>query len=252
MAKLRESARDALLDVVTDGMTIAVGGFGLSGNPFGLIDALCETGARDLVIVSNNMGTDGMGLGLLLESRQVRKVIASYIGENRLFAKQYLEGQIEVEFSPQGTLAERLRAGGAGIPAFYTPTGAGTPAADGKPTAPFDGKTCLLERAIVADVSLVHAHTADAEGNLRYRHAAQNFNPLVAMAGRITIAEAEIVLADGFLDPDAVTTPGIFVDRLIRADPARKPIEQRTLRQPATVPSMVPSTVPSTVPARAV
>jgi len=245
MAKLRESARDALHDVVTDGITVAVGGFGLSGNPFGLIDALRETGARDLVIVSNNMGTDGMGLGLLLESRQVRKVIASYIGENRLFAKQYLEGLIEVEFSPQGTLAERLRAGGAGIPAFYTPTGAGTPAADGKPTATFDGKTCVLERAIVAGVALVHAHTADAEGNLRYRYAAQNFNPLVAMAGRTTIAEAEIVLADGFLDPDSVLTPGIFVDRLVQADPARKPIEQRTLRQPATASTAVPTTVPT-------
>lgn len=235
MTKFRENALEALAEVVTDGITIAVGGFGLCGNPFGLIDALRATGARDLVIVSNNMGTDGQGLGLLLENRQVRKVIASYIGENRLFARQYLDGLVEVEFTPQGTLAERLRAGGAGIPAFYTPTGAGTPAADGKPTAEFDGRDCLLERAIVADLALVHAHTADGEGNLRYRGTAQNFNPLVAMAGRITIAEAEIVLADGFLDPDSVITAGIFVDQVVQADPARKPIEQRTVRQAAPV-----------------
>ena len=186
MTKLRSSAYEALHDVVEDGMTIAVGGFGLSGNPFGLIDALRDTGARDLTIVSNNMGTDGFGLGILLESKQVRKVIASYVGENKLFAKQYLEGEIEVDLTPQGTLAERLRAGGAGIPAFYTPTGFGTPAADGKPTAEFDGKHCVLERAIVADIGLVHAHTADAEGNLRYRYTSQNFNPLAAMSGRTT------------------------------------------------------------------
>ena len=183
------------------------------------------------MIVSNNMGTDGLGLGILLENRQVRKVIASYVGENRLFARQYLEGVIEVEFTPQGTLAERLRAGGAGIPAFYTPTGAGTPVADGKPTAVFDGQACVLERAITADLALVHAHTADPEGNLRYRHTAQNFNPLAAMAGRITVAEAEVIIGS-YLDPDAVQTPGIFVDRLVQADPGRKPIEQRTVRAP--------------------
>jgi 3-oxoacid CoA-transferase subunit A len=231
MTKSQPSARAALLDVVRDGMTIAVGGFGLSGNPFGLIDTLRDTGAKDLVIVSNNMGTDGLGLGILLENRQVRKVIASYVGENRLFARQYLEGVIEVEFTPQGTLAERLRAGGAGIPAFYTPTGAGTPVADGKPTAVFDGQACVLERAITADLALVHAHTADPEGNLRYRHTAQNFNPLAAMAGRITVAEAEVIIGS-YLDPDAVQTPGIFVDRLVQADPGRKPIEQRTVRAP--------------------
>ena len=234
MTKLRSSAADALRDVVTDGMTIAVGGFGLSGNPFGLIDALRDTRARDLVIVSNNMGTDGMGLGILLESRQVRKVIASYVGENKLFARQYLDGVIEVELTPQGTLAERLRAGGAGIPAFYTPTGAGTPAADGKPTAEFDGRPCVLERAIVADIALVHAHTADAEGNLRYRYTAQNFNPLAAMSGRTTVVEAEIILDGSFIDPDSVMTPGIFVHRIVQADPARKPIEKHTVRQPAT------------------
>jgi 3-oxoacid CoA-transferase subunit A len=229
MTKIQSYARAGLHDVVRDGMTVAVGGFGLSGNPFGLIDALHSTGAKDLVIVSNNMGTDGLGLGLLLENRQVRKVIASYVGENRLFARQYLEGLIEVEFTPQGTLAERLRAGGAGIPAFYTPTGAGTLVAKGKPTAIFDGRECVLEHAIAADLSLVHAHTADSEGNLRYRHTAQNFNPLVAAAGRITVAEAE-VLIDGYLDPDLVQTAGIFVDRVVQADPGRKPIEQRTVR----------------------
>jgi 3-oxoacid CoA-transferase subunit A len=233
MTKLRSSAFEALHDVVEDGMTIAVGGFGLSGNPFGLIDALRDTGARNLTIVSNNMGTDGFGLGLLLESKQVRKVIASYVGENKLFARQYLDGEIEVDLTPQGTLAERLRAGGAGIPAFYTPTGFGTPAAEGKPTAEFDGRHCVLERAIVADIGLVHAHTADAEGNLRYRYSSQNFNPLVAMSGRTTIAEAEIILDGRYIDPDSVMTPGIFVHRLVQADPARKPIEKHTVRQPA-------------------
>jgi len=231
MTKYTASAREALEGVVRDGMTVAVGGFGLSGNPFGLIDALRDTGVRDLVIVSNNMGIDGQGLGILLESRQVRKVIASYVGENRLFARQYLDGVIEVEFTPQGTLAERLRAGGAGIPAFYTPTGAGTPVAEGKPVAVFGGRECLLEEAVTADLALVHAYTADAEGNLRYRHTAQNFNPLVAMAGQVTVAEAEVIM-DGFLDPDLVTTPGIFVDRVIQADPARKPVERRTVREP--------------------
>jgi 3-oxoacid CoA-transferase subunit A len=235
MTKYTASAREALEGVVRDGMTVAVGGFGLSGNPFGLIDALRDTGARDLVIVSNNMGVDGQGLGILLESRQVRKVIASYVGENRLFARQYLDGVIEVEFTPQGTLAERLRAGGAGIPAFYTPTGAGTPVAEGKPVAVFAGRECLLEQAVTADLALVHAHTADAEGNLRYRHTAQNFNPLVAMAGQVTIAEAEVIM-DGFLDPDLVTTPGIFVDRVVQADPARKPVERRTVREPQEAP----------------
>ena len=234
MTKLRASAYEALRDVVADGMTIAVGGFGLSGNPFGLIDALRDTGARDLTIVSNNMGTDGFGLGILLESKQVRRVIASYVGENKLFARQYLDGEIEVDLTPQGTLAERLRAGGAGIPAFYTPTGFGTPAAEGKPTAEFDGKHCVLERAIVADIGLVHAHTADAEGNLRYRYTSQNFNPLAAMSGRTTIVEAEVILPDGsYIEPDSVMTPGIFVHRIVQADPERKPIEKHTVRQPA-------------------
>lgn len=229
MSKLREDARAALADVVRDGMTVAVGGFGLSGNPFDLIEALRDSGARDLTIVSNNMGVDGQGLGLLLESRQVAKVIASYVGENRLFAQQCLDGTLQVEFSPQGTLAERLRAGGAGIAAFYTRTGVGTPIAQGKPTRVFGDHTYLLEEGIVADLALVRAHRADTEGNLVFRHTARNFNPLVATAGRVTIAEVEHLEQD-YLDPNVVVTPGIFVDRLVRAGARAKPIEQRTVR----------------------
>lgn len=227
--KVWPSARQALADVVHDGMTVAVGGFGLSGNPTSLITALRDTGVRDLTLVSNNMGVDGKGLGLLLEAGQVRRVLASYVGENKRFAEQYLDGSLDVEFVPQGTLAERLRAGGAGIPAFYTPTGVGTPVADGKDEATFDGVRAILERGIVADLALVRAHRADAQGNLRYRRTARNFNPLVATAGRVTVAEAETIEAD-FLDPDDVHTPGIFVQRLVRAEIADKDIEQRTVR----------------------
>src|SRR5690242_6610099 len=210
MSKLVGSAHEALQDVLRDGLTIAVGGFGLSGNPHDLIEAVRDSGVRDLTIVSNNMGVDGKGLGLLLENNQVRKVIASYVGENKLFARQYLAGELEVEFAPQGTLAERMRAGGAGIPAFYTKTGVGTPVAEGKPLAEFDGVTYLQERGIVADLALVHAHTADRAGNLQYRFAARNFNPLVATCGRVSVAETEVLL-DGCLDPDLVITPGVFV-----------------------------------------
>lgn len=227
--KLWDSAAEALAGVVHDGMTVAVGGFGLSGNPTNLIRALRDTGVKDLVVVSNNMGVDGKGLGLLLENRQVRKVLSSYVGENKLFAEQYLSGELEVEFVPQGTLAERLRAGGAGIPAFYTPTGVGTVIAEGKPEAEFDGVRAILERGIVADLALVRAHRADSEGNLIYRRTARNFNPLVATAGRVTVAETE-VLEDDYLDPDAVMTPGIFVQRLVVADDLSKEIEQRTVR----------------------
>jgi 3-oxoacid CoA-transferase subunit A len=223
------TAPDALADVLRDGITIAVGGFGLSGIPADLIEAVRDSGARDLTIVSNNMGVDGEGLGLLLENHQVRKVVASYVGENRLFARQYLDGDLEVEFAPQGTLAERMRAGGAGIPAFYTRTGVGTPVAEGKPHAEFDGRTHVLERAIMADVSLVHAHTADRAGNLVYRLAARNFNPLVATCGKVTVAEAEILL-DDHIDPDLVVTPGIYVDRLTAARARVKVIEKRTVR----------------------
>ena len=231
------TAAEALAGTVRDGSVIAVGGFGLSGNPTDLIEALRDTGAKDLTIVSNNMGIDGKGLGLLLENHQVRKVVASYVGENKLFAQQYLDGELEVEFVPQGTLAERLRAGGAGIPGFYTATGVGTLVAEGKPHEIFDGCTYLLERGIVADVALVHAHTADAAGNLTYRHAARNFNPNVATAGAVTIVEAEIVLEDGFIDPDIIVTPGIFVNRLVQSIRRVKDIEQRTTRPRSGVPA---------------
>ena len=230
MSKVRASAAAAIADSVTDGMTIAVGGFGLSGVPVDLIRALHDLGARNLTIVSNNMGIDGKGLGILLENRQVAKVIASYVGENKLFASQFLSGELEVEFVPQGTLAERMRAGGAGIPAFYTRTGVGTQVAEGKPTAEFDGRLYLQERAIVADVALVRAHQADTEGNLTYRLTARNFNPVVATAGRVTFAEAESVVAAGELDPNVIVTPGIFVTHVVQAEEREKDIEQRTVR----------------------
>ncbi|SKB69109.1 3-oxoacid CoA-transferase subunit A [Arthrobacter sp. 49Tsu3.1M3] len=232
--KLWGSAAEALAGTIQDGMVLAVGGFGLSGIPRDLIEAVRDSGARNLTVVSNNMGVDGKGLGLLLENQQVSKVLASYVGENKLFAEQYLAGTLDVEFVPQGTLAERLRAGGAGVPAFYTPTGVGTPIAEGKPEAEFDGQRCILERGIVADVSLVRAHQADREGNLRYRMTARNFNPLVAAAGRMTIAEAEEVV-DGYLDPEDVITPGVFVQRVVRVVNPIKDIEQRTVRVRAEV-----------------
>ena len=227
--KIMARAAEAIAGTVTDGMTIAVGGSGLSGIPVNLIGALRDTGARDLTIVSNNMGVDGRGLGLLLDGGQVRKVLASYVGENKLFAEQYLSGSLEVEFVPQGTLAERLRAGGAGIPAFFTPTGVGTPIAAGKEEQTFEGVRAILERGIVADVSLVRAYRADAAGNLRYRLTARNFNPLVATAGRLTIVETE-ELVEGYLDPDDIHTPGIFVQRLVVVEDRTKNIEQRTVR----------------------
>jgi 3-oxoacid CoA-transferase subunit A len=233
-SKLWGSAAEALAGTIQDGMVLAVGGFGLSGIPRDLIEAVRDNGARNLTVVSNNMGVDGKGLGLLLENQQVSKVLASYVGENKLFAEQYLAGTLDVEFVPQGTLAERLRAGGAGIPAFYTPTGVGTPIAEGKPEAEFDGQRCILERGIVADVALVRAHQADREGNLRYRKTARNFNPLVAAAGRITIAEAEEII-DGYLDPEDVITPGVFVQRVVRVVNPTKDIEQRTVRVRAEV-----------------
>jgi 3-oxoacid CoA-transferase subunit A len=230
MSKLRTDAAEALAGIVRDGAVIAVGGFGLSGNPTDLIEALRDTGAKDLTIVSNNMGVDGKGLGLLLENRQVAKVIASYVGENRLFAQQYLDGLLDVEFVPQGTLAERLRAGGAGIAGFFTKTGVGTVVAEGKQLQDFDGETYVLERGIVADVALVHAFRADLEGNLLYRYTSRNFNPLVATAGRITVVDAEEILDDDYIDPESVMTPGIFVQRLVRSTPRTKDIEQRTVR----------------------
>jgi 3-oxoacid CoA-transferase subunit A len=230
MSKLVADPRAAVAARVWDGMTVAVGGFGLCGIPRDLIEAVRDTGVRDLTIVSNNMGIDGKGLGLLLENNQVSKVVASYVGENRLFAQQYLDGVLEVEFCPQGTLAERLRAGGSGIAGFYTRTGVGTEVAEGKPHQVFDGVTYVLEGGIVADLALVRAAVADAQGNLRYRATARNFNPLVAMSGRVCIAEAEQVL-DGFLDPDDVMTPGIFVDAAVVASDRPKDIEQKVVRR---------------------
>ncbi len=229
MAQLFGDATEAMAGVLTDGMTIAVGGFGLTGNPFDLIEAVRDSGVRDLTIVSNNMGVDGIGLGQLLENRQVRKVLASYVGENKLFAQQYLDGEVEVEFVPQGTLAERMRAGGAGIPAFYTRTGVGTPVAEGKPHESFDGVPHVRERGIVADLALVHAHTADRAGNLVYRYASRNFNPIVATCGRVTVVETEILLED-FVEPDHVITPGVYVNRLTVARDREKQIEKRTVR----------------------
>ncbi|SKB06104.1 CoA transferase subunit A [Aeromicrobium choanae] len=229
MTKIRPPEA-ALEDLLFDGMTLAVGGFGLCGIPSTLIELVRDSGVRDLTVVSNNMGVDGKGLGLLLENQQVRKVVASYIGENRLFARQYLDGLLDVEFNPQGTLAERLRAGGAGIPAFYTRTGVGTVVAEGKPLAEFDGLEYVMERAIVADVALVHAHTGDRHGNLRYRLAARNFNPAIATCGRVTVAEVEH-LVDA-IDPEDVQTPGVHVSRLIEASDVTRHIEQRTTRGP--------------------
>ncbi|MBG6107823.1 CoA transferase subunit A [Frigoribacterium sp. CG_9.8] len=234
MTKQWSSAREAIHDVIHDGSTIAVGGFGLSGNPSDLIEAVRESGARDLTIVSNNMGVDGQGLGILLENHQVTRVLASYVGENKLFAAQFLNGELEVEFVPQGTLAERLRAGGAGIAGFYTKTGVGTPIAEGKELHEFDGELFVLERGIITDLALVRAHRADRAGNLVYHFAARNFNPNVATAGRVTIVEAEEI-SEGYLDPEVIVTPGIFVQRLVLATTRVKAIEQRTVRPRPTV-----------------
>lgn len=230
MSKVFPSASAALADVVKDGQMIAVGGFGLCGIPEALIAALRDSGVRNLTCISNNAGVDGFGLGLLLATRQIRKMIASYVGENKEFERQYLAGELELEFTPQGTLAEKLRAGGAGIPAFFTPTGVGTIVADGKETREFEGKTYLMERALVPDVSLVKAWMADRAGNLVFRRTARNFNPNVAMAGRITVAEVEQVVANGEIDPDAVHLPGIYIDRIVLNPAPEKRIEQRTVR----------------------
>jgi 3-oxoacid CoA-transferase subunit A len=235
--KTRQTAEEALLGRLSDGMTIAVGGFGLCGVPYDLIDVVHRSGVSGLTLISNNLGVDGRGLGLLLENDQVSRVLASYVGENKLFAERYLSGDLDVEFVPQGTLAERLRAGGAGIPAFYTATGYGTQVAEGKPTAVFDGRHFVQERGLVADLGLVHAHTADACGNLRYRATARNFNPLVAAASRWAVAEAEVLLQDSVLAPDDVVTPGIYVDAVVATD-RRSVFERRTTRErPAAEPS---------------
>ena len=231
MNKLWPDARAALDGIVLDGMLLAIGGFGLCGIPEALIHALRETGARDLTIASNNAGVDGWGLGLLLETHQVKKMISSYVGENTEFERQFLAGELEVEFCPQGTLAERMRAGGAGIPGFYTRTGVGTLVAEGKEHKEFDGTTYLLERAIQADVSLVKAWKADLHGNLVYRRTARNFNPHAAACGKVTVAEAEIVVQPGELDPDEIHTPGVYVHRLVHHPHPEKRIEKRTTRE---------------------
>jgi 3-oxoacid CoA-transferase subunit A len=229
-SKTVSSPAEAVADI-GDGASVAVGGFGLSGNPEHAIAALRDQGARDLTVVSNNCGVDDLGLGILLRGRQIRKMVASYVGENKVFEQQYLSGELEVELVPQGTLAERLRAGGAGIPAFYTPAGVGTPVADGKEVRTFDGRDYLLETGITTDFALVRAWKGDRAGNLVYRKTARNFNPLVATAGRITIAEVEELVDVGELDPDHVHTPGIFVQRIFRSPGLEKPIERRTLRE---------------------
>ena len=231
-SKVYPDAATALRDLVTDGQTLAVGGFGLCGIPEALIAALRDTGVKGLTAISNNAGVDGFGLGQLLSTRQIRKMISSYVGENKEFERQYLSGELELEFNPQGTLAERLRAGGAGIPAFFTRTGYGTIVADGKETRQFpDGHWYVLETALKADVSLVKAWRADRCGNLVFRKTARNFNPACAMAGRVCVAEVEQIAETGAIDPDHVHLPGIYVDRIVLNATPEKRIEQRTVRQ---------------------
>src|SRR6516225_10360226 len=230
MNKVYPDATAALAGLLRDGMTIMAGGFGLSGIPEKLIAAIRESGVSGLTVISNNAGIDGVGLGLLLETRQIRKMISSYVGENKIFAQQYLAGQLELEFNPQGTLAERIRAGGAGIPAFFTKTGVGTIIAEGKEVREFDGETYVMERGIVADISLVHAFKGDTEGNLIYRKTARNFNPMMASAGKLTVAQVEHLVPAGELDADAIHTPGIFVHRIIHVPNIEKLIEKRTTR----------------------
>lgn len=222
---------DAALDgLLSDGMTIMSGGFGLCGIPEALIAAVAKAGVKGLTVISNNAGVDGIGLGVLLESKQVDKMVSSYVGENKLFAQQFLDGDLTVEFNPQGTLAERIRAGGAGIPAFYTKTGVGTPVAEGKEVREFDGEKYLMERGLFADLAIVHAYQGDTEGNLIYRKTARNFNPMMATAAKVTVAEVEQLVEPGELDPDHIMTQGIFVDRIIHFPDASKHIEQRTTR----------------------
>ena len=229
MDKVFPSAAKALEGLTRDGITVAVGGFGLCGIPEQLILALRDSGARNLTCVSNNAGVDDWGLGLLLKTRQIRKMVSSYVGENAEFERQFMSGELELEFCPQGTLAERLRAGGAGIPAFYTRTGVGTVVAEGKPSEMFDGETFVMERGIRADLALVKAWKADPFGNLLFRKTARNFNPMVATSGKVTVAEVEEVVPLGGIDPDEVHTPGIFVDRIV-VTRSEKRIEQRTVR----------------------
>ncbi|NMY36566.1 CoA transferase subunit A [Pseudomonas lundensis] len=230
MNKIYSSAESALQGLVEDGMTLAVGGFGLCGIPEALIAALRDTGKRELTVISNNAGVDGFGLGQLLTTRQIRKMISSYVGENKEFERQYLAGELELEFTPQGTLAEKLRAGGAGIPAFFTKTGYGTLVAEGKETREFDGEWYVMERSLRADVALVKAWKADKSGNLLFNKTARNFNPLAAMAAKVCVVEVEEIVEIGEIDPDQVHLPGIYVQRLILNAAPEKRIEQRTVR----------------------
>ena len=233
MKKVFPSAAKALEGVVADGQLLAVGGFGLCGIPEALIDALRDTGVKNLTVISNNAGVDGFGLGKLLETRQIKKMISSYVGENKEFERQYLAGELELEFTPQGTLAEKLRAGGAGIPAFFTKTGVGTIVADGKELREFDGETYVMERSLVPDVSLVKAWRADQSGNLQFRLTARNFNPAVAMAGKLCIVEVEEVVETGAIDPDQIHLPGIYVHRIVHNAHPEKRIEKRTVTEKA-------------------
>ena len=231
--KVYSSAKGALQDVVQDGQTLAVGGFGLCGIPESLITALKQTCVKNLTCISNNAGVDGFGLGLLLESKQIKKMIASYVGENKEFERQFLSGELEVELTPQGTLAEKLRAGGAGIPAFFTATGVGTLIAEGKEEREFNGKPYILENSLTADIALVKAYKADTAGNLIFRKTAQNFNPVCAMAGKVCIVEVEEIVEIGALDPDQIHLPGIYVNRIVLNANPEKRIEQLTLKEEA-------------------
>jgi 3-oxoacid CoA-transferase subunit A len=231
MNKVYPDARSALAGLLKDGMMIMAGGFGLCGIPETLILAIRDSAVKNLTVVSNNCGVDAKGLGILLDTRQIKKMIASYVGENKTFAQQYLAGELEIEFNPQGTLAERIRAGGAGVPAFFTRTGVGTKIAEGKDVREFDGARYVMERGLVADLSIVHAHTADTEGNLVYRKTARNFNPIMATAGKVTVAEVEHLVRAGDIDPDHIVTPGIYVQRIVHVPNATKHIEQRTVRK---------------------
>jgi 3-oxoacid CoA-transferase subunit A len=231
MNKVYADARSALAGLLKDGMTIMAGGFGLCGIPETLILAIRDSGVKNLTVISNNAGVDGKGLGILLDTRQIKKMISSYVGENKTFMNQFLAGELEIEFNPQGTLAERIRAGGAGIPAFFTKTGVGTQIAEGKEVREFDGQRYVMERGLVADLSIVHAYRGDTEGNLAYRKTARNFNPPMATAGKVTVAEVEQLVPAGDINPDHIVTPGIYVQRMIHVPNAVKHIEQRTVRK---------------------
>ena len=237
MQKVYPDARAALAGLLKDGMMIMAGGFGLCGIPEQLILAIRDSGVKNLTVVSNNCGIDGVGLGLLLDTRQIKKMISSYVGENKTFAQQYLADELEIEFNPQGTLAERIRAGGAGIPAFFTRTGAGTQIAKGKEEREFEGERYIMERGLIADLSIVHAWMGDTEGNLVYRKTARNFNPMMATAGKVTVAEVEHLVQPVDINPDHIVTPGIYVKRLVHVPNAAKHIEQRTVRKRGAAPA---------------